>query len=177
MITSHTLNARRKQSGITLIEVSIGLIIAAIVAAAAFIAFQNNARRTEVQDNIKQITEVISETKQKVGTTSGYTGLTNLVAGQLAILNVDADGDSLNSYDGAVILDDTDADNATLTWSDVEGDQCTDIVLAVANGVNTVTGLGAAQTVNNGQLTLGQSTIICGNGDAPVNLVFGFGRR
>jgi len=49
MITSHTLNARRKQSGITLIEVSIGLIIAAIVAAAAFIAFQNNARRTEMQ--------------------------------------------------------------------------------------------------------------------------------
>lgn len=177
MITSHTLNARRKQSGITLIEVSIGLIIAAIVAAAAFIAFQNNARRTEVQDNIKQITEVISETKQKVGTTSGYTGLSNTIAGQLAILQVNADGDALNSYDGAVILDDVDADNATLTWSNVEGDQCTDIALAVANGVNTIDGLGDVQTVTNGQITLEQSSLICGDGDAPVTLVMTFGRR
>jgi prepilin-type N-terminal cleavage/methylation domain-containing protein len=181
MMTSHTLNARRKQSGITLIEVSIGLIIAAIVAAAAFIAFQNNARRTEVQDNIKQITEVISETKQKVGSTSGYTGLDNAVAGQLAILTVDADDNSLNSYDGNVILADIDDNVASLTWSDIEGDQCTDIMLAVANGVTGVADDPAAvaptQTTLNGEFTLAQTTAICGTGDAPVDLVMFFGRR
>ncbi len=139
MITSHTLNARRKQSGITLIEVSIGLIIAAIVAAAAFIAFQNNARRTEVQDNIKQITEVISETKQKVGSTTGYAGLDNAKAAQLAILS---DVDLNNSYGEPILLavDTVDDNLAVLTWPNVEGDQCSDIALAVANGVTTVDG-------------------------------------
>jgi len=176
MITSHTLNARRKQSGITLIEVSIGLIIAAIVAAAAFIAFQNNARRTEVQDNIKQITEVISETKQKVGSTTGYTGLDNDVAAQLAILT---SNDVVNSYGEQIILavDATDDNLAVLTWPNVEGDQCSDIALAVANGVTTVDGLGDPQTVTNGQLTLDQTTLICGDGTAAVDLVMTFGRR
>lgn len=182
MITSHTLNARRKQSGITLIEVSIGLIIAAIVAAAAFIAFQNNARRTEVQDNIKQITEVISETKQKVGSTSGYTGLTNAVAAQLAILKVDADGNPLpNSYNGTITIAEVDANNASLTWSDVEGDQCTDIMLAVASGITGVATDPAAtaptELTENGAFGLDQSTTICGTGDAPVDLVMFFGRR
>lgn len=182
MITSQTLNARRKQSGITLIEVSIGLIIAAIVAAAAFIAFQNNARRTEVQDNIKQITEVISETKQKVGSTSGYTGLTNAVAAQLAILKVDSAGAVLpNSYNGTITIAEVDANNASLTWSDVEGDQCTDIMLAVASGITGVATDPAAtaptELTENGAFGLDQSTTICGTGDAPVDLVMFFGRR
>ena len=178
MITSHTLNARRKQSGITLIEVSIGLIIAAIVAAAAFIAFQNNARRSEVQDNIKQITEIISETKQKVGATSGYAGLNNTIAAQLSILS-SATVD--NSYGGAIQFAAacaTDDSLATLSWPNIEGDQCSDLALAVANGVNSFTvGTGNPVTVANGQLTLAQTTEICGTGDAPVNLVMTFGRR
>ncbi|MGV3470037.1 type 4 pilus major pilin [Limnobacter sp.] len=183
MITSHTLNARRKQSGITLIEVSIGLIIAAIVAAAAFIAFQNNARRTEVQDNIKQITEIISETKQKVGSTSGYADLTTPIAAQLAILPADQDGNPLpNSYNAAVTLVGVDADNATLTWTGVEGDQCSDIVLAVANGVTDITGTpttGTGGTVNDiaGELTLTQASTICGDEGSPVTLALTFGRR
>ena len=183
MITSHTLNARRKQSGITLIEVSIGLIIAAFVAAAAFIAFQNNARRTEVQDNIKQITEIISETKQKVGSTSGYADLTTPIAAQLAILPADQNGNALpNSYNAAVTLVGVDADNATLTWTGVEGDQCSDIVLAVANGVTDITGTpttGTGGTANNiaGELTLTQASTICGTDGSPVTLALTFGRR
>lgn len=182
-MTSHTLNARRKQSGITLIEVSIGLIIAAIVAAAAFIAFQNNARRTEVQDNIKQITEVISESKQKVGSTSGYTGFTQDVAAQLAILKVDGTGAVLpNSYNGAVLIAAVDANNATLTWSGVEGDQCSDIALAVSNGVTDIQGTiggtaGTAVPVTSGQITLAEATTICGDGTDPVDLALTFGRR
>ncbi|VWX33634.1 conserved hypothetical protein [Limnobacter sp. 130] len=184
MMTSHTLNARRKQSGITLIEVSIGLIIAAIVAAAAFIAFQNNARRTEVQDNIKQITEVISESKQKVGSTSGYTGFDQDVAAQLAILKVDSTGAVLpNSYNGDVTIASTDPNEAVLTWEAVEGDQCADIVLAVSNGVTSIQGTiggtaGTAVPVVNGQITLTDATTtICGSGDEPVNIAMTFGRR
>lgn len=183
MITSHTLNMRRKQSGITLIEVSIGLIIAAIVAAAAFIAFQNNARRTEVQDNIKQITEIISESKQKVGSTSGYTGFDQTVAAQLAILQVDGAGGVLpNSYNGAITMaGSVDGNSSTLVWNGVEGDQCSDIVLAVANGVTNISSAGATVTgdvaVTNGQITLADATTLCGAGDEDIALTFTFGRR
>jgi len=185
MITSHTLNARRKQSGITLIEVSIGLIIAAIVAAAAFIAFQNNQRRNEVQDNIKQLTEIITETKQKVGISTGYTGLTTPAAVQLAILpsTVNADGTRVlgtNSYNGdgdIALVEGTAPDTAELTWPDVPSDQCADIALNVAAQAITVSRVGGtAVTVENGAISSGDLATIC-NADGDSDLVFAFGRR
>lgn len=185
MITSHTLNARRKQSGITLIEVSIGLIIAAIVAAAAFIAFQNNARRTEVQDNIKQITEVISETKQKVGINGGADGYTGLTADLAATLGILQSNGQLNSYGQTIGLaaDATDPVNlAVLSWDGVEGDQCTDIVLAVGDAATTITGPEGtwelAGTGNNGPMSLVNAALVCGDDpDVVANLDITFGRR
>ncbi|EDM82193.1 hypothetical protein, partial [Limnobacter sp. MED105] len=110
------------------------------------------------------------------GSTTGYTGLDNDVAAQLAILT---SNDVVNSYGEQIILavDATDDNLAVLTWPNVEGDQCSDIALAVANGVTTVDGLGDPQTVTNGQLTLDQTTLICGDGTAAVDLVMTFGRR
>jgi prepilin-type N-terminal cleavage/methylation domain-containing protein len=179
MITSHTLNARRKQSGITLIEVSIGLIIAAIVAAAAFIAFQNNARRTEVQDNIKQLTEIITETKQKVGISTGYTGLDTAAGIQLALLPSNADGTlAKNSYNGAgsIALAGTADDVATLTWPDIPADQCGDIALNVAPQATAVTGIGEPVPVVNGTISSADIVNICDT-DGDTALVFTFGRR
>lgn len=182
MITSHTLNARRKQSGITLIEVSIGLIIAAIVAAAAFIAFQNNARRTEVQDNIKQITEVISETKQKVGINGGAAGYTGLTADLAATLGILQSPDQLNSYGQTIELDadTTDAVNlAVLSWDGVEGDQCTDIVLAVGAAATGITnGANAWDLETDGPISLANASTVCGTDpDVVANLDITFGRR
>lgn len=177
MITSHTLNARRKQSGITLIEVSIGLIIAAIVAAAAFIAFQNNQRRNEVQDNIKQLTEIITETKQKVGITTGYTGFTETNAIQLAILEaggVDADGATVpakNSYSGAGDITMTgaaDGETVTLTWPDVPSDQCADIALSVSGQVQSVNG----QATANGSLPVTSLDEVCVGDTTTLSFVF-----
>lgn len=184
MITSHTLNARRKQSGITLIEVSIGLIIAAIVAAAAFIAFQNNARRTEVQDNIKQITEVISETKQKVGINGGadgYTGLTAEASPALLVsLGVLQSVDQPNSYGQPITIVGTNADTAVLSWDGVEGDQCLDIVLSVGEGAAAIANgaVGTWDLATNGPMSLANASTVCGgDADAVANLDISFGRR
>lgn len=182
MITSHTLNARRKQSGITLIEVSIGLIIAAIVAAAAFIAFQNNARRTEVQDNIKQITEVISETKQKVGINGGAAGYTGLTADLAATLGILQEVGQLNSYGQAINLTEgTDPVNeAILTWNGVEGDQCTDIVLAVGSTATTIVNgeVGDWSLAGDQAMSLANAGAVCGDDPEVVaNLAITFGRR
>lgn len=176
MMTSHTLNARRQQSGITLIEVSIGLIIAAIVAAAAFIAFQNNQRRNEVQDNIKQLTEIITETKQKVGITTGYTGFTEANAIQLAILesSVDGDGNTVpakNSYSGAGDITMTgaaDGETVTLTWPDVPSDQCADIALSVSGQVQSVNG----EATVNGSLPVTSLDEVCVGDTTTLSFVF-----
>lgn len=181
-MTSHTINARRKQSGITLIEVSIGLIIAAIVAAAAFIAFQNNARRTEVQDNIKQITEVISETKQKVGINGGADGYTGLTANLASTLGILQSPTQLNSYGQQIdlVADTTDAVNlAVLSWDGVEGDQCTDIVLAVgAAATGILNGSNAWDLAVDGPMSLTNAGTVCGTDpDVVANLDITFGRR
>lgn len=179
MLTSTTLNSRRQQRGITLIEVSIGLIIAAIIAAAAFIAFQNNSRRAEVRDNVRQITEVIAETKQKIGLPLGYAGLTTPVAIRSGIVEPSV-GDvdvALNSYNGAIVFAEVE-DNpelATLTWSAVEADQCGDLVIASLEGVTSVNG----NAVSNGVLDLALVDTICTPGDGleVVDITYEFGRR
>ena len=176
MLTSTTLNTRRQQRGITLIEVSIGLIIAAIIAAAAFIAFQNNSRRAEIRDNVRQITEIISETQQKIGLPNGsYAGLTAAIAVQSAILD-----NTVNSYNGTIVLapaSATDNNNARLTWPNVPIDQCVDLVIAAAEGVVSFNGTGTADIpVVNGTIPLATATGECST-TAPTSLEFVFARR
>lgn len=178
MLTSTTLNSRRQQRGITLIEVSIGLIIAAIIAAAAFIAFQNNSRRAEVRDNVRDITEIISETKQKVGLTTGYAGFVTADAQSYALVNAEA----LNSYEGAILLEAKVAANpdlAQLTWGDVPEDQCGDLVLSSLEGITAVAGNNDTDVdVINGNLTLAEVTAVCTpDANDLVELKFTFGRR
>lgn len=191
MLSSTTLNTRRQQRGITLIEVSIGLIIAAIIAAAAFIAFQNNARRSETQDNIKVITEYIAETKQKFGLTTGYTaGDFRAQAFQAGVLPVAAPA---NSYGGVIALNGINANSAVMTWPSVEEDQCLDIVLNAQDGVLAIGSVdGAAITAGtavptadaarvhvsaNGPLTAAEATALCQSATDVVSLEFYFGRR
>lgn len=192
------MQARRAQAGITLIEVSIGLIIAAIIAAAAFIAFQNNSRRAETQDNIKQITEVISETKQKFGIPTGYTPAGNTaavdlrpLAANVGIFDVAA---PVNSYGGTIALSGINPNTAALAWPSVDQEQCTDIVLNSADGVIAITsaaagaapGITAAPTTASARaylsttpMTLAAADALCdpGANNETVGLAFFFGRR
>jgi prepilin-type N-terminal cleavage/methylation domain-containing protein len=184
MLTSTTLNSRRQQRGITLIEVSIGLIIAAIIAAAAFIAFQNNSRRSEVRESVATITATLAEVQQKFGRTNGYVGMTratvlesgtieavNTYSGNICvngILNVNGLADPAACVDGqASAAVANDARNAALvTWTNVPLDQCLDIVTGTMQGATTVW-VGATEIARNGQL-LANAT--CGNVD-PVAAV------
>ena len=130
---------RRAQAGITLIEVSIGLIIAAIIAAAAFIAFQNNSRRQEVRENVSAITEISSEARNKFVKTGRATELTD--ANALLANLFEPIGGQLNSYGGAVTFTaaPTAADRATLTWTAVEEDQCPDLATALFENFAEIT--------------------------------------
>ncbi|HEX4918657.1 MAG TPA: prepilin-type N-terminal cleavage/methylation domain-containing protein [Limnobacter sp.] len=147
-----TLKARQQQAGITLIEVSIGLIIAAIVAAVAFIAFQNNARRNEVRENVTAITEIIAEAKQKFGRTNQYTALNgaNNTTDPAIVSNTipRTISNSGNSYGVKPILYGSGLDGkvettptgtyATLAWGGVDAAQCYDVISAVAQATNAI---------------------------------------
>ena len=176
MLTSTTLNTRRQQRGITLIEVSIGLIIAAIIAAAAFIAFQNNSRRSEVRESVATITASLAEVQQKFGRTNGYVGLTRATV--LASGTIEAN----NTYNGNICVNGIvnvnglenppDCANATastavangpnnaavVTWANVPLDQCLDIITGTMEGATTVW-VGATELARNGLL---QANVTCG---------------
>lgn len=151
----------KAQKGITLIEVSIGLLIAAVVAAAAFVAFQSNSRRQEVQENVAEVSVQIGEAQQKYGRTVNYDGVTTALAIDSGTL------EELNSYGGLVCLTGADnfsatdglptalsgitacptTDSATapantnvvvLQWLDVPEDQCIDLVTATLDGSRDV---------------------------------------
>ncbi|HEX4879663.1 MAG TPA: prepilin-type N-terminal cleavage/methylation domain-containing protein [Limnobacter sp.] len=138
---------RTQQAGITLIEVSIGLIIAAIVAAVAFIAFQNNSRRNEVRENVAAITEVIAEAKQKFGRTGTFAELGRAVTATTPDIAVTSgvvsalQANQGNSYGGGVRLYNSTltgasqgatGEYATLFWGKVTANQCYDIVSSLA---------------------------------------------
>lgn len=146
------LKARQTQAGITLIEVSIGLIIAAIVAAVAFIAFQNNARRNEVRENVTGITEITAEAKQKFGRTNQFTALNGAgnttdpaFVSSTIPKTMQTSGNSYgvrpilygSGIDGKVETTPT-GNFATLAWGGVPADQCYDIVSAIAQTTNAL---------------------------------------
>lgn len=141
--------AKKAQQGITLVEVSVGLLIAAIVAAAAFVAFQDNSRRQEVRENVADITVQITEAKQKFGRTVAYENLTTGLALQSGTI------DQFNSYGGNVCLNGALAgtaidgtydacgagnaaggpnDIAVLQWRNIPEEQCLDLVTSTLDG-------------------------------------------
>lgn len=139
------ISAKKAQKGITLVEVSIGLIIAAIIAAAAFAAFQNNSRRTAVRDNINVITEVAAELKNKFGRSNSYATLTTQGAVRGVVVPPDLRdvGDTaVNSYGGPIEFYpaqiNTVNDSAALVWRQVPVNQCTDLILGVEGSAREI---------------------------------------
>ncbi|MDX1668284.1 MAG: type 4 pilus major pilin [Limnobacter sp.] len=152
-MNTNLINAARlkkqAQKGITLVEVSVGLLIAAIVAAAAFVAFQDNSRRQEVRENVAEITVQITEAKQKFGRTVAYDALDTALALQSGTI------DQFNSYGGNICMNGAAAgtaidnlydacgagssvggpnDVAVLQWDNIPEAQCLDLVTSTLEG-------------------------------------------
>lgn len=140
------LQNRKKQAGITLVEVSIGLIIAAVLAAAAYLAFENNNRRNEVKSNVNTLTELGAELKTKFGRTNRYGDVTTAVAIQSATIPPELRDPgavtAANIYGGAITVLPTQvqtADDAIqVVWDNVPSEQCSDIVVGVEPAVREV---------------------------------------
>lgn len=140
-IQTQSLSARRAKRGVTMLELSIVLVIAGILAGAVFLAFQSNARRVSVADNVSQITETSAELKKKFGLTNNYGNLTTALAVQSRAvpdqLRIPGTNTAQNSYGGlitAVPATLTQAnDAAQLDWNNVKQNECIDLVIGVSD--------------------------------------------
>lgn len=162
------------QRGITLIEVSIGLIIAAIVAAAAYIAFSQNARRQQAQENATVVTNMMAELKAKFGSSGGYadftttpaTGTTlainSLVIPKELVTSVAGVTTAKNSYGGVITVaaDATAGDNAVITYPAVPKEQCVDLVIAAGKGARDIS-VNTIAVMTGGVLTVGTASTEC----------------
>ncbi len=132
-----------KQKGITLVETSIGLAIAAVIVGTAYAGFESNSRRNEVQTNASLITEMISDAKKMFGQPGRYGDGTDpiLTTGAAIASRVIPDSlvtgtTALNSYGGEILIEgDADGAFARLEFPNVPERQCMDLAMALGTSV------------------------------------------
>lgn len=162
--------ARRLKRGVTMLELSIVLVIAGVIAGAVFLAFQSNARRVSVSDNVSQITTTAAELKKKFGLTNNYGNLTTALAVQSRAipdeLRIPGTNTAQNSYGGAITAVPatlTSAnDAAQLGWNNVKQTECIDVVIGVQDVARRIeVPAGTAVKPTDGQLNLATLATQC----------------
>src|SRR5438105_4241383 len=133
--------ARTAQRGFTMLELSIVLVIAGVLAATAFIGFQTNARRNSVRDNTGLVTETAAELKKKFGMTNTYGAINTALAVQSRAipeqLRIPTTNTAQNSYGGLITVAPGTLtvanDVAVMTWAAVKQGECMDLVIGTAD--------------------------------------------
>lgn len=162
---------RASQRGISMVELSVVLVVVALISAAVFFGLQANARRIEVQDNTSQITEIAAELKKNFGRNNQYGVLTTALAVQSRAipeqLRVTATT-AQNSYGGLVTTVVSPAATCTLAgacadllWPSVPQNQCMDLVIGTSNVARVVDVGGTAVKVLDGQLNMATLATQC----------------
>lgn len=174
---------KRRQRGITLVEVTIVMILAALLAAAAVFGYQKNQRRTEIRDNTSLIIEVSTELQRKFGMNNQYGAVTTAIAVQSRTIPQELRATATtanNSYGGAITiapvnLTGTD-DGVALTWANVPQSQCVDLVLGAHNVARRVRVAGTTvKTLDAAQVTAADLATQCVTADR-VDVIFDVGR-
>lgn len=137
---------RMAQRGLSMLEISLVLIVIAIILVAVYIGFQQNQRRAEINENVSNITQIISTAQARFGKTGGYTGLTTAIAVQTRLipdnLRIVGGNTAQNSYGGLLAVTPvtcvTAGDCLELQWTRTPSSQCAEIVMAVVNSVRRV---------------------------------------
>ena len=137
--------AQRLQKGVTMIELSVVLVVGALLAAAVFFGLQANQRRVEVSDNTTAVTEIISSIKKTFGRANQYGVMTTALAVQSRAipdnLRLTA-ATAQNSYGGAIAIAPVVCvaanDCASIMWPSVPQSQCMDLVIGTQAGARLI---------------------------------------
>ena len=161
MIRSSTLmpfaNSRRKapskilQRGFDMVQLSLVVIIIAVLAAAGFVIFSSVLHNASSQKNANYINQIAGGLKKNLGSQNLYGSVTTTMAVSQAIIpselksNAAAPWTAANSYGGAITVVpnaaglSTPNDSATLTWPNVDSTECNDLVIATAKVARQIT--------------------------------------
>jgi len=184
-VSSHRQRAgRATQRGFTMLELSVVLVIAGVLAAATFIGFQTNTRRNSVRENTGLITEAAAELKKKFGLTNTYGAVTTALAVQSRAipeqLRIPTTNTAQNSYGGLITVAPGTLtqvnDVAVMTWSAVKQGECMDLVIGTADTARRIeVPAGTAVKPTDGVLNLATLATQCES--APnVDVVLSVGR-
>jgi prepilin-type N-terminal cleavage/methylation domain-containing protein len=160
---------RRRQRGLTMVELSVVLVIAALLIAAVFTALNANQRRVELRDNQALITQIASELQGKFGRTGQYANTTLALAVQSRAipeeLRVAGTNTAQNGYGGLIALAAQTCtvanDCLDLTWPQVPQAQCMDLVIGTQNVARRISVNGVVVKALDGALNLGTLATNC----------------
>lgn len=168
ILASRARAARGAQRGVTMIELTVVLVIAGLLAAAVFLGFQANSRRTAVANNTAQVTETAAELKKKFGITNQYGALTTALAVQSRVIPESlrlTPTTAQNSYGGLITVAPVTLvsanDAALLTWPTVPQNQCMDLVIAVSDVARRITVNGVVVKPTDQALNIGTLATNC----------------
>lgn len=153
-----------------MLELSIVLVLVSVVAFAAFVGYQRNARRVSVKDNTSLITETSAELKKKFGMTNNYGNVTTALAVQSRAipeeLRIPGTNTAQNSYGGlitavpATLTQPNDA--VQLDWNLVKQAECIDLVIGVNDVARRIeVPAGTAVKATDGMLNLATLATQC----------------
>lgn len=183
-ISKRNAHPRSKQRGISMLEIGVGLIIMAGLAYVVFNAFENNSRRSEIQNNTNYITTIAADLKKKFGINNQYGSVTTNVLVRSRTIpqelhNTAVAGTALNTYGGnitaAVSTLTVANDSVTLTWATVPSRQCFDLVVGTQGVARRVQVAGTDVKPTDGALNLATLTTQCESADT-VDIAYFVGR-
>ncbi len=136
----------KRSKGVTMVEISLGLAISAIVVASVYTGMKGSLRRNEITVNADLIVEMVTAARASYGQRGIFNQLTTSAAVQSGLiprqyLRVNlADGEAANSYGGSIELEALNVFNtyAYLRFDAVPADQCMPLVMAVNDAVQGI---------------------------------------
>jgi prepilin-type N-terminal cleavage/methylation domain-containing protein len=176
--------ARRRQRGLTMVELSVVLVIAALLIAAVFTALRSNQRRVELRDNQAMITQIVADLQGKFGRTGQYANTTLALAVQSRSipeeLRIAGTNTAQNGYGGLIALAPATCtvanDCLDLTWAQVPQAQCMDLVIGTQNVARRISVNAVVVKALDGALDLGALATNCeAAGVVPVLYAVGRG--
>jgi prepilin-type N-terminal cleavage/methylation domain-containing protein len=159
----------RKQRGMSMLELSVVLVVVALIGAAVYAGLQSNSRRVELQDNQNLVTEISAELQKKFGKTNTYGAVTTALAVQSRAipdqLRIPGTTTAQNSYGGAITVTPVTLtqvnDAALVTWNNVPQAQCMDLVIGTERGARRVQVAGAVVKPTDGALAVATLAAQC----------------
>jgi hypothetical protein len=179
--------AKALQRGYDLTQLILGIIVIAVLAGAVYYAFSAVMHNVSQGKNANYINGIAGGLKKNLGSQNLYASVTTSLAVSQHIIpqelknNAAAPWTAANTYGGAITVVpnaaglSTPNDTATLTWNNVDGAECNDLVIATAAVARLVQVGATTVKPKDGTLDIAGTATAC-DANPTSNIVYQVGR-